>query len=103
MAPRGPEPGLCTSLALVFTYTTKCEHAPPTLSHPLPPCLPPPTSPILCTTSGLVLVSAYTTDQGDELEAASGYFDRPWQWERMRSNAGAFKLTLHASLTGPWQ
>jgi predicted alpha/beta hydrolase family esterase len=43
--------------------------------------------PLLCR-SGLVLVSAYTTDQGDPLEAASGYFDRPWRWDAIRSNAG---------------
>ena len=30
---------------------------------------------------GIVLVSAYTSDLGDALEAASGYFNRPWQWE----------------------
>ena len=29
---------------------------------------------------GLVLVSAYHTDLGDETEAASGYFNHPWDW-----------------------
>lgn len=38
--------------------------------------------------TGLVLVSAYTSDQGDELEARSGYFNRPWEWDKIRSNAG---------------
>eukprot|EP00878_Enallax_costatus_P015163 GHUV01015875.1.p1 GENE.GHUV01015875.1~~GHUV01015875.1.p1 ORF type:complete len:188 (+),score=31.76 GHUV01015875.1:474-1037(+) len=38
--------------------------------------------------AGIVLVSAYTTDQGDELEASSGYFNRPWQWNRIKDNAG---------------
>jgi hypothetical protein len=33
-------------------------------------------------------VSAYTSDQGDELEARSGYFNRPWEWDKIRSNAG---------------
>lgn len=37
---------------------------------------------------GLVLVSAYTTDQGDEVERASGYFNRPWRWADIRANAG---------------
>jgi len=37
--------------------------------------------------AGLVLVSAYTSDLGDETERASGYFDRPWQWEKIKSNA----------------
>lgn len=35
---------------------------------------------------GIVLVSAYTTDQGDELERSSGYFDRPWEWNAIKSN-----------------
>ncbi|KAI8469047.1 MAG: putative hydrolase rbbp9 [Monoraphidium minutum] len=38
--------------------------------------------------AGLVLVSAYTTDQGDDLEARSGYFNRPWEWSKIRGNAG---------------
>ncbi|WIA43892.1 hypothetical protein OEZ86_010302 [Tetradesmus obliquus] len=38
--------------------------------------------------AGIVLVSAYTSDMGDSLEAASGYFSRPWQWDTIRGNAG---------------
>jgi hypothetical protein len=38
--------------------------------------------------AGIVLVSAYTSDMGDSLEAASGYFNRPWQWDVIRQNAG---------------
>eukprot|EP00071_Canis_lupus_P031450 XP_022265007.1 putative hydrolase RBBP9 isoform X1 [Canis lupus familiaris] len=34
----------------------------------------------------IVLVSAYTSDLGDENEQASGYFNRPWQWERIKAN-----------------
>ncbi|XP_028611338.1 putative hydrolase RBBP9 [Grammomys surdaster] len=34
----------------------------------------------------LVLVSAYTSDLGDENERASGYFSRPWQWEKIKAN-----------------
>ena len=33
-------------------------------------------------------MSAYTTDQGDPLERASGYFGRPWLWGDIRGNAG---------------
>mmetsp|Transcript_4922 Transcript_4922/g.10580 ORF Transcript_4922/g.10580 Transcript_4922/m.10580 type:complete len:194 (+) Transcript_4922:51-632(+) len=35
---------------------------------------------------GIVLVSAYTTDQGDSNERASGYFNRPWDFGTARSN-----------------
>ena len=35
---------------------------------------------------GSVLISPSYTDLGDELEKESGYFDRPWQWERIRKN-----------------
>jgi hypothetical protein len=38
--------------------------------------------------TGIVLVSAYTTDLGDPGEAASGYFNRPWQWQAIQDNAG---------------
>uniref|UniRef100_A0A2K5SCH5 RB binding protein 9, serine hydrolase n=1 Tax=Cebus imitator TaxID=2715852 RepID=A0A2K5SCH5_CEBIM len=34
----------------------------------------------------IVLVSAYTSDLGDENERASGYFNRPWQWEKIKAN-----------------
>ncbi|KAG8444022.1 hypothetical protein GDO86_009277 [Hymenochirus boettgeri] len=34
----------------------------------------------------IILVSAYTSDLGDENEKASGYFSRPWQWEKIKSN-----------------
>uniref|UniRef100_A0A3B3RNB5 Retinoblastoma binding protein 9 n=2 Tax=Paramormyrops kingsleyae TaxID=1676925 RepID=A0A3B3RNB5_9TELE len=36
----------------------------------------------------IVLVGAYTSDLGDENEKESGYFSRPWQWDRIRSNCG---------------
>ncbi|KAA0712508.1 putative hydrolase RBBP9 [Triplophysa tibetana] len=35
---------------------------------------------------GLILVGAYTSDLGDENERESGYFSRPWEWEKIRSN-----------------
>lgn len=28
------------------------------------------------------------SDLGDELEAGSGYFNRPWDWPAIKSNAG---------------
>ena len=37
---------------------------------------------------GIVLVSAYVTDLGIENERRSEYFNRPWEWERIRENAG---------------
>ena len=37
---------------------------------------------------GIVLVSAYTTDGGDETERTSGYFDRSWDWAAIKENAG---------------
>jgi len=37
--------------------------------------------------TGLVLVSAYSSDLGEESERVSGYFDRPWQWEKIKGNA----------------
>jgi pimeloyl-ACP methyl ester carboxylesterase len=35
---------------------------------------------------GSVLVGVCYTDLGDAGEAASGYYDRPWQWDRIRNN-----------------
>eukprot|EP00914_Ancora_sagittata_P023204 GHVO01045951.1.p1 GENE.GHVO01045951.1~~GHVO01045951.1.p1 ORF type:complete len:217 (+),score=22.58 GHVO01045951.1:28-678(+) len=37
---------------------------------------------------GIVLVSAYHTDMGKEYERISGYFDRPWEWAKIRENTG---------------
>lgn len=34
----------------------------------------------------IILVSAYISDLGDETEKESGYFDRPWLWEKIKSN-----------------
>ncbi|XP_006860701.1 PREDICTED: putative hydrolase RBBP9 [Chrysochloris asiatica] len=34
----------------------------------------------------IILVSAYTSDLGDENERASGYFNHPWQWEKIKAN-----------------
>ena len=35
---------------------------------------------------GSILVGVCHTDLGDSFEAASGYYDAPWQWEKIRSN-----------------
>jgi pimeloyl-ACP methyl ester carboxylesterase len=35
---------------------------------------------------GSVLVGVCHTDLGDRDEAASGYYDRPWDWDRIRHN-----------------
>lgn len=46
---------------------------------------------------GLCLVSAYHTDLGDEGEAAAGYFSRPWRWEAIRANVGAFGIVQYGA------
>lgn len=35
---------------------------------------------------GIILVSACVTDLGDDNERASGYYNRPWEWQKMKSN-----------------
>ena len=37
---------------------------------------------------GIVLVSAYITDLGDSCERKSGYFNRPWEWTKIKENTG---------------
>ncbi|KAK3276981.1 hypothetical protein CYMTET_14978 [Cymbomonas tetramitiformis] len=37
--------------------------------------------------AGLVLVAAYDSDLGDELERNSGYFSRDWDWGKIQDNA----------------
>lgn len=44
---------------------------------------------------GLVLVCAYTSDLGDETERLSGYFTRPWQWDKIKQNAGFIVQVAH--------
>ncbi|XP_065197655.1 serine hydrolase RBBP9-like [Sycon ciliatum] len=36
---------------------------------------------------GIILVSAYLSDLGDSVEAASGYFDGEWNWQAISSNS----------------
>jgi uncharacterized protein len=38
---------------------------------------------------GSVLIGVCHTDLGDDLERASGYYDAPWDWERIKSNQRA--------------
>lgn len=35
---------------------------------------------------GIVLVSAYTSDLDDKIERESGYFNRPWEWKKIKSS-----------------
>ncbi len=35
---------------------------------------------------GSVLVGPSASDLGDELEKQSGYFDEPWQWQKIKDN-----------------
>jgi predicted alpha/beta hydrolase family esterase len=35
---------------------------------------------------GIVLVSACVTDLGDENERESGYYSRPWLWDKIKAN-----------------
>ncbi|XP_078413004.1 serine hydrolase RBBP9 isoform X1 [Cetorhinus maximus] len=35
---------------------------------------------------GIILVSAYTSDLGNATERKSGYFNSPWQWEKIKCN-----------------
>lgn len=38
--------------------------------------------------AGIVLVAAYTSDLGDPTERKSGYFARPWDWDKQKANCG---------------
>jgi len=50
--------------------------------------------------SGSVLVGAYYTDLGYEDERASGYFDTPWQWDKIKANQQW--TAIFASLDDPF-
>lgn len=39
-----------------------------------------------CKILGTVLVGGYYTDLGMDSEKVSGYFDRPWQWGKIKEN-----------------
>ncbi len=49
---------------------------------------------------GSVLIGASYTDLGDRTEKLSGYFSRPWQWERIKANQGW--IIQFASTDDPW-
>lgn len=41
---------------------------------------------------GSILVSPCYTDLGDEMEKQSGYYDKPWQWEKIKLNQDKIAL-----------
>ncbi len=41
---------------------------------------------------GIVLVSPTYTDLNDDLEKQSGYYDTPWQWQRIKNNSPRIAL-----------
>jgi len=41
---------------------------------------------------GSVLVSPCYTDLGDEMEKQSGYYDKPWDWEKIKGNQAKIAL-----------
>ena len=45
--------------------------------------------------AGCVLVAAYDTDMGDDIEKESGYFDRPFDYDAMKANC-PWVLQFHA-------
>ena len=49
---------------------------------------------------GSCLVGAYHTDLDMETEKQSGYFDRPWDWEKINNNQKW--IALFASEDDPW-
>lgn len=49
---------------------------------------------------GSVLVGSYYTDLDDPEEKAAGYFDSPWQWEKIRNNQ-KWIIQFH-STDDPW-
>lgn len=49
---------------------------------------------------GSVLVGAYHTDLGIENEKKSGYFDKPWNWKKIKENQ--HWTVLFASQDDPW-
>ena len=49
---------------------------------------------------GSVLVGAYYTDLNMETEKQAGYFDRPWNWQKIKENQQW--CVLFASQDDPW-
>lgn len=46
-----------------------------------------------------IIVGAYYSDLGDELEKKSGYFDESWKWDQIKNNAE--KIVIFASQDDP--
>lgn len=57
------------------------------------------TSPSSTSVRGVVLVAAAYTDMGDKSERRSEYFNRPWNWEKMKQ--GANKIALFHGTDDP--
>lgn len=49
---------------------------------------------------GSILIGTYHTDLGIPTEKSSGYFDHPWNWEKIKSNQKW--ITIFASQDDPW-
>lgn len=49
---------------------------------------------------GSILVGAYHSDLGMESERLSGYFDRPWHWDKIQTNQRF--IAIFASTDDPW-
>jgi predicted alpha/beta hydrolase family esterase len=49
---------------------------------------------------GSVLVSPCYTDLDDEMEKLSGYYNRPWEWDKIRENQG--KIAVVYSNNDPY-
>lgn len=49
---------------------------------------------------GSVLVGACCTDLGIDTEKQSGYYDKPWQWQKIKSNQKW--ISLFTSQNDPW-
>jgi len=45
--------------------------------------------------AAIILVGAYTSDLGDSTEKASGYFDHPWQWQKVCFCVHLFVVCQH--------
>jgi len=49
---------------------------------------------------GSILVGVCHTDLGLQTEKLSGYYDRPWNWDKIRNNQNF--ITIFASTDDPW-
>jgi len=51
---------------------------------------------------GIILVGAYSSHLGDQLEKASGYFDGPWKFENVRENCQRGGIVQFGSSDDPF-